>query len=100
MEGTLCNKQYVGKAETVFNIRLNNHGKEVVYSQPTLDNLLEAPGKILHPSACIPTFIIFFAHNLIIKSINKAHTKMLKLFTSCSSRRFSRVGPLYTIFKY
>ena len=24
----LCNKQYVGKAETAFNIRLNNHRKE------------------------------------------------------------------------
>ena len=28
MECTLCNKQYVGKAETVFNIRLNNHRKD------------------------------------------------------------------------
>ena len=28
MERTLCNKQYVGKAETTFNIRLNNHRKD------------------------------------------------------------------------
>ena len=28
MECTLCNKQYVEKAETVFNIRLNNHRKD------------------------------------------------------------------------
>ena len=29
MECILCNKQYVGKAETNFNIRLNNHQKGV-----------------------------------------------------------------------
>ena len=29
MECTLCNKQYVGKAEKTFNIRLNNHRKDV-----------------------------------------------------------------------
>ena len=29
MECTLCNKQYVGKAETSFNLRLNNHRKDV-----------------------------------------------------------------------
>ena len=28
MECALCNKQYVGKAETAFNIRLNNHRKD------------------------------------------------------------------------
>ena len=28
MEGTLCKIQYVGKAETPFNIRLNNHRKD------------------------------------------------------------------------
>ena len=28
MECTLCNKQYVGKAEAAFNIRLNNHRKD------------------------------------------------------------------------
>ena len=28
MECTLCNKQYVGKAEAAFNIRLNNHSKD------------------------------------------------------------------------
>ena len=28
MECTLCNKQYIGKAETLFNIRLNNHRKD------------------------------------------------------------------------
>ena len=28
MECTLCNKQYVGKAEIAFNIRLNNHRKD------------------------------------------------------------------------
>ena len=27
MECILCNKQYVGKAETTFNTRLNNHRK-------------------------------------------------------------------------
>ena len=29
MECILCNKQYVGKAERSFNIRLNNHRKDV-----------------------------------------------------------------------
>ena len=29
MECTLCNKQYVGKSETPFNLRLNNHRKDV-----------------------------------------------------------------------
>ena len=29
MECTLCTKQYVGKAETSFNLRLNNHRKDV-----------------------------------------------------------------------
>ena len=28
MECTLCNKQYVGKTDTAFNIRLNNHRKD------------------------------------------------------------------------
>ena len=28
MECTLCNKQYVGKAETAFSFRLNNHRKD------------------------------------------------------------------------
>ena len=28
MECILCNKQYVGKATTAFNIRLNNHRKD------------------------------------------------------------------------
>ena len=28
MECTLCNKQYVGKAQTAFNIRLNNHRED------------------------------------------------------------------------
>ena len=28
IECTLCNKQYVGKAQTAFNIRLNNHRKD------------------------------------------------------------------------
>ena len=28
MECTLCNKQYVGKTETAFNIRLSNHRKD------------------------------------------------------------------------
>ena len=29
MECTLCKKPYVGKSETSFNIRLNNHRKDV-----------------------------------------------------------------------
>ena len=29
MECTICNLQYVGKNETSFNIRLNNHRKDV-----------------------------------------------------------------------
>ena len=29
MECTLCKKQYVGKSETSFNIRLNSNGKDV-----------------------------------------------------------------------
>ena len=28
MECELCNKQFVGKAENAFNIRLNNHKKD------------------------------------------------------------------------
>ena len=34
MECTLCKVQYVGKAETGFNIRLNNHRKDVNNSKP------------------------------------------------------------------
>ena len=33
MECILCNKQYVSKAETSFNIRLNNHRKDVKKNQ-------------------------------------------------------------------
>ena len=29
MECELCNKQYIGKSETTFNLRLNNHRKDV-----------------------------------------------------------------------
>ena len=29
MECTLCNKQYLGKVETVFKVRLNNHKKDI-----------------------------------------------------------------------
>ena len=29
MECAICNQQYVGKNETPFNIRLNNHRKDV-----------------------------------------------------------------------
>ena len=29
MECVLCNKQYTGKSETTFNLRLNNHRKDV-----------------------------------------------------------------------
>ena len=29
MEYTLCNKQYLGKADSTFNIRLNNHRKDI-----------------------------------------------------------------------
>ena len=36
MECTLCNKQYVGKAETAFNIRLNNHRKDTKNSNAIL----------------------------------------------------------------
>ena len=28
MECTLCNKKYIGNAETAFNVRLNNHRKD------------------------------------------------------------------------
>ena len=34
MECALCKVQYVGKAETGFNIRLNNHRKDVNNSKP------------------------------------------------------------------
>ena len=34
MECTLCKIQYVGKAETPFNIRLNNHRKDVDGNNP------------------------------------------------------------------
>ena len=30
MECRLCNKQYIGKAETAFNIRLSNHRKDTL----------------------------------------------------------------------
>ena len=36
MECTVCNKQYAGKAETAFNIRLNNHRKDAKDSSPIL----------------------------------------------------------------
>ena len=29
MECVLCNKQYTSKSETIFNLRLNNHWKDV-----------------------------------------------------------------------
>ena len=34
MECALCKVQYVGKAETTFNIRLNNHRKDVKNRKP------------------------------------------------------------------
>ena len=34
MECALCNVQYVGKAETAFNIRLNTHKKDVNNPKP------------------------------------------------------------------
>ena len=34
MECTLCKIQYVGKAETTFNIRLNNHRKDANGNNP------------------------------------------------------------------
>ena len=34
MECTLCKKQYVGKAETAFNIRLNNHRNDIKNAYP------------------------------------------------------------------
>ena len=34
MECTLCKQQYVGKGETPFNIRLNNHRNDVKNSHP------------------------------------------------------------------
>ena len=37
MQSTLCNTQYTGKTDTQFNIRLNNHHKDV-----HKDNSLEA----------------------------------------------------------
>ena len=36
MECTVCNKQYAGKAETAFNIRLNNHRKDTEDPSPIL----------------------------------------------------------------
>ena len=34
MECTLCKLQYIGKAETPFNIRLNNHRKDATGNNP------------------------------------------------------------------
>ena len=34
MECTLCKKQYVGKAETPFNIRVNNYIKDIKNTHP------------------------------------------------------------------
>ena len=39
MECTSCKQQYVGKAETPFNIRLNNHRNDVKNPQKTLINM-------------------------------------------------------------
>ena len=37
-ECIICNLQYVGKNETPFNIRVNNHRKDVKYSKAILAN--------------------------------------------------------------
>ena len=37
MKCTLCNKKYVGKAETAFNISLNNHRKDTKNPNAILD---------------------------------------------------------------
>ena len=45
MECTLCKVQYVGKAETAFNIRLNKHRKDVNYPKSiTADLQFRKPG--------------------------------------------------------
>ena len=36
MQCTLCHMQYVGKAETQFNIRLNNHRKDINHPKAIL----------------------------------------------------------------
>ena len=37
IECIVCNEQYVGKAETSFNIRLNDHGKDVKIANSIID---------------------------------------------------------------
>ena len=45
MECTLCKKQYIGKSETPFNLRLNNHRKDVFKpSAPEADQHFRLPG--------------------------------------------------------
>ena len=45
MECTICNLQYVGKNETLFNIRLNNHRKDVKDAKVILaDKLFQKNG--------------------------------------------------------
>ena len=36
MDCILCNKQYVGREETVFNLRLNNHRPDAKYPNAVL----------------------------------------------------------------
>ena len=46
MESALCKVQYVGKAETAFNKRLKNHGKDVTNPKSVPTNLhFRKPGQ-------------------------------------------------------
>ena len=45
MKCTLCKRQYIGKSETAFNIRLNNHRKDVYKTNtPKADQHFKLPG--------------------------------------------------------
>ena len=65
MECTLCKVQYVGKAETGFNIRLNNHRKDVNNSKPIPTDLhFRKPGHSFN----------LHAKFTLIKQLSNIHT--------------------------
>ena len=65
MECTLCKVQYVGKAGTGFNIRLNNHRKDVNNSKPIPTDLhFRKPGHSFN----------LHAKFTLIKQLSNIHT--------------------------
>ena len=65
MECALCKIQYVGKAETAFNIRLNNHRKDVNNPKSILANF--------HFKKSGDSFSLH-AKFILIKQLNNIHT--------------------------